>query len=46
MEMDSMPNKTYEPKIYCSQCGKDIKECKCNRSKKVETKVAEPKETK
>jgi DTW domain-containing protein YfiP len=46
MERVSMANKTYEPKIYCSQCGKDIKECKCNRSKKVETKVVKATETK
>ena len=33
-------------KIYCSLCGKDIKDCTCKRSIKIETKVVQPEETK
>jgi len=32
--------------IYCSICGKKIKECECVVPKEIETKVVEPKETK
>ena len=40
MEMISMNN------IYCSLCGKNIKQCTCKRSKPIETKVQDPVETK
>ncbi len=40
MEMASMH------KIYCSLCGKNIKECTCKKTNPVETKVTQPKETK
>lgn len=33
-------------KIYCSLCGKDIKDCTCKKSSPIETKVAQPEETK
>lgn len=33
-------------KVYCSLCGKDIKDCTCKKSIKVETKVMQPEETK
>lgn len=33
-------------KVYCSLCGLDIKECKCRKTMLLETKVAEPEETK
>lgn len=33
-------------KVYCSLCGKDIKQCICKKPNPIETKVTTPQENK